>query len=100
MRISLVENGPFVVDFLANMEFMMYNHGIFQETGVGRKFDPYLPANHAVVLVGYGVENGTRFWTCKNSWGTRFGEDGYFRIRRGTNELNIENDAMESFPVF
>ena len=36
--------------------------------------------NHAMLAVGFGVENGTEFVTIKNSWDTVWGESGYIRV--------------------
>ena len=62
------------------------------------KFNPFEVNNHVVVIVGYGEENGVKYWIVKNSWGTSWGEDGYFRIRRGTDELGIESLAVYAVP--
>lgn len=42
--------------------------------------------NHAVVLVGYGEDNGEKYWTVRNSWSAAYGEAGYIRIHRGDDE--------------
>ena len=45
--------------------------------------------DHAVVVVGYGTENGVDYWLIKNSWGTQWGEKGYMRIKRGVGMCGI-----------
>jgi KDEL-tailed cysteine endopeptidase len=42
--------------------------------------------NHGLTIVGYGSQNGENYWTLKNSWGTEWGEDGYVRMLRGSDD--------------
>ncbi|KAA3674843.1 cathepsin F, partial [Paragonimus westermani] len=46
--------------------------------------------NHAVLTVGYDTEDGVPYWTVRNSWGTSWGENGYFRIYRGDGTCGID----------
>jgi cathepsin L len=65
------------------------------ESGV---FDGCNQANpdidHAVVLVGYGEENGSKYWLVRNSWAPSWGEKGYIRLARDSNdESNCGQDT-------
>ncbi|CAG2178522.1 unnamed protein product [Oppiella nova] len=45
--------------------------------------------SHAVIIVGWGTENGQDYWLIKNSWGTGWGEAGYFKMVRGQNLRHV-----------
>jgi len=82
---QLVENGPIAVAFNAARLFA-YSSGIIKASQ--SSCNPKV-MSHAVLLVGFGEEAGTKFWIVKNSWSASWGEKGYFRIERGTNACGI-----------
>ncbi|XP_006895337.1 PREDICTED: dipeptidyl peptidase 1 [Elephantulus edwardii] len=101
MKLELVTHGPMAVAFEVYDDFLHYRKGIYHHTGLRDPFNPFELTNHAVLLVGYGTdsETGLNFWLVKNSWGTTWGENGYFKIRRGTDECGIESIAMAATPI-
>ena len=79
--ITALRTGPVIAGMSTSDRFKYdYRCGVFC-------FDPYtdkFTGGHAVEIVDYGTtSSGINFWVVKNSWGSRWGEDGYFRIRRG-----------------
>jgi len=73
--------------------FSSYSGGVYNSLLCSS--DPY-DVNHAVLAVGFGSENGTDYWIVKNSWGSDWGENGFFRIARGKNMCGISN--CNAFP--
>ena len=56
--------------------------------------------SHYVSVVGYGVtEDGQKYWNVRNSWGTHWGEGGFFRICRGVNNIAIEKRCSWATPL-
>ena len=45
--------------------------------------------DHAVAVVGYGNGTDGAYWLIKNSWGKSWGDDGYFKLRRGVGMCGI-----------
>ena len=71
--------------------FQFYSSGIITSDSCGTSLD------HGVLIVGYGEEDGTEYWTVKNSWGSDWGEDGYVRIARSdsTSDPGVCGIAMQ-----
>merc|ERR1712100_416897 len=92
--VSALETGvakqPVAVAVAVNSKFQFYSSGVF--TGPCG-----FQLNHGVLAVGYGTDSGNDFWKVKNSWGASWGEDGYIRIEKGSNNLCHILDAP-SYP--
>ncbi|XP_015241667.1 PREDICTED: dipeptidyl peptidase 1 [Cyprinodon variegatus] len=101
MMTELVNNGPMAVALEVYPDFMHYKEGIYHHTGLADSINPFELTNHAVLLVGYGRchKTGQKYWIVKNSWGSGWGEEGYFRIRRGSDECAIESIAVAARPI-
>ncbi|XP_074033544.1 cathepsin L-like proteinase [Leptinotarsa decemlineata] len=64
--------------------WQLYGGGIFDHPECNSLY-----YNHAVLVVGYGSENGTDYWLIKNSYGPSFGENGYIRLVRNKSQCAI-----------
>jgi len=93
MMNELYNNGPISCGIAANDDFVAYDGGIYYDsTG-------FLETDHEVSVVGWGEQNGVKFWRVRNSWGSYWGESGFFRIVRGVNNLAIESECSWALPV-
>ena len=59
--------------------------------------------DHAVLVVGYGRENGVNYWLIKNSWSTLWGDEGYVKIKEDkcgvlNKPVVVLNRHVKSYP--
>lgn len=66
IRNYLVQNGPLFIVYHVSSDFYSYQTGIYLDS---KNLCQNKSVNHAVLLTGYGTENGLDFWILKNSWG-------------------------------
>ena len=67
-----------------------FNNGIITSDLIERCFGEERGKNrHAVVLSGWGHEATLPFWRAKNSWGTTWGEGGFFRVQRWKDAMGL-----------
>lgn len=90
MLSELVHNGPVVAAFEPGVGLMYYKEGIYKTRPDTEKKE-WQKVDHAVLIVGYGEEEGKRYWIIQNSWGDEWGQGGFFRMARGDNDSGIES---------
>lgn len=83
---DLQANGPVETGFDVYQDFMSYKSGIYKHTSGG------LLGGHAVKVVGWGTSGSTKYWIVANSWGSSWGEQGFFRIAFG--QCNFDSDMI------
>jgi C1A family cysteine protease len=80
LKQELADNGPVEVVMMIYNDFYYYTGGVYEHTSGA------FAGLHAVTIVGYNDPEG--YWIAKNSWGTDWGEDGWFRIAYGECDID------------
>jgi len=123
---ELISRGPIVADIEAPMSFSYYKTGVFSDEAElslqklkddekdlydDLKDEDHISSltlkelsiqwqllNHSIFIVGWGVEDGVKYWICRNSYGPNWGEEGHFRLRRGADDFGVESEPSAYMP--
>ncbi|XP_051013665.1 LOW QUALITY PROTEIN: cathepsin K-like [Acomys russatus] len=93
LKRAVARVGPVSVAIDASLtSFQFYSRGVYYDENCDRE-----NVNHAVLVVGYGIQKRNKHWIIKNSWGESWGNKGYALLARNKdNACGIA--TLASFP--
>lgn len=95
IRRDIYKWGPCSTAFKLHEDLLNWNNPdeVYEWDGQSR-----LIGGHSVAIVGWGEQNGKKYWLIRNSWGKDWCDKGYFKMLRGKNHLEIEENIFVGFP--
>jgi len=98
MKSELYKNGPISCGIQATDEFEQKYYG-----GIYKEYIAKPELNHEISIVGWGTskDTGEEYWVGRNSWGTYWGEFGFFQLPIGTDyNLGVELECNAGIPTY
>lgn len=93
MREEIFKSGPVTTAIEVYKNFYTFDPKKEMYKPSGQKM-----GGHAVVIDGWGIEKGIKFWWVRNSWGADWGLSGYFKLERGVNMCACEENVVAGSP--
>jgi C1A family cysteine protease len=88
---AIAERGPVVGGLMVFQDFYQYRSGIYRHASGGQM------GGHAISVVGF--DDRQACWICKNSWGTSWGESGYFRMAYNDRDTGMDSSFYFYEPI-
>jgi len=90
---SIFNQGPVEACFHVYQDFLGYKSGVYTHQS-----GDFL-GGHCIILVGWGeTKSGEQYWIAQNSWGSNWGQQGFFWIKKGVDECGIEWQVFSIMP--
>ncbi|KAJ3423524.1 tubulointerstitial nephritis antigen-like [Anaeramoeba flamelloides] len=92
---EIYTNGPVEACFTLYNDFDLYKGGVYQPSK-----DAVQIGGHCIKIIGWGIDSKSElpYWTCVNTFGKEWGENGTFRILRGSDCCNLESGIACGMP--
>lgn len=87
IQTEIMTHGPVEAAFTVYSDFPTYRSGVYQHTSGS------VLGGHAIKILGWGVENNVNYWLVANSWNESWGDNGFFKIKRGDCGINSQVTA-------
>jgi len=97
IRTEIYHWGPVCSVMRVFLDFFNWDgKGIYKYDETSEQMEIY---GHSVIICGWGEEDGIKYWLCCNTWGANWGDNGYFKIIRGVNNCEIEENVVGMYPA-
>lgn len=94
------KNGPVQMIFKVYSDFFLYKSGIYSPHPKAKPLNEE-QAYHSVNVYGWNyTSSGVPYWYAVNTWGTEWGELGYFRIRMDNNQTEIGQHVYAAYSTY
>eukprot|EP00930_Biecheleria_cincta_P072045 TRINITY_DN5948_c0_g1_i2.p1 TRINITY_DN5948_c0_g1~~TRINITY_DN5948_c0_g1_i2.p1 ORF type:complete len:396 (-),score=37.62 TRINITY_DN5948_c0_g1_i2:149-1246(-) len=104
MMSEIYARGPIACSFATDSAFMFnYTQNALKHEGVYVSDKNYTvdDLDHTMEVTGWGeTASGIKYWVIRNSWGTYWGNSGWLKLKRGTNQLLSESECNWAVPTF
>lgn len=98
IKAEIKKNGPMTTNIVVCFSDSFWHDGtfVYNETN-----NPHFNGcgGHAVTITGWGSDGGIPYWHIRNSWSDAWGSDGYFRMKRGSNFMQVEEAVCGATPT-
>jgi len=101
MKAEIYTRGPISCGIDATDQLEAFQGAASAGDPIYQEYNPNPEINHIISVIGFGVDttSSTPYWVVRNSWGTPWGTNGFFRIVMDKPDYNLAIQSGCGFGV-